>query len=59
MLYGVMFDEVSEGTAYYKIAPSKKDVPANAQLLYTTSIMDGMVYLAIGGCASVDTQRVT
>ena len=34
MLYGAMFDEVSEGTAYYKIAESKNDVPANAELLY-------------------------
>ena len=29
-----MFDEVSEGTAYYKIAEDKADAPANAQLLY-------------------------
>jgi hypothetical protein len=34
MLYGAMFDEVSEGTAFYKIASSKKDVPSNAELLY-------------------------
>lgn len=32
MLYGAMFDEVSEGTAFYKIAKSKNDVPANAQV---------------------------
>jgi hypothetical protein len=34
MLYGAMFDEVSEGTAYYKIASTNASTPANAQLVY-------------------------
>eukprot|EP01050_Picozoa_sp_SAG11_P016817 SAG11_NODE_2342_length_3489_cov_9.358112_1_plen_624_part_10 len=34
MLYGAMFDEVSEGTAFYRIASTKAEVPANAELLY-------------------------
>ena len=31
---GAMFDEVSEGTAYYKIASRKSDTPANAPFVY-------------------------
>jgi hypothetical protein len=34
MLYGAMYDEVSEGTAFYKIASRKNQTPANAAFLF-------------------------
>lgn len=33
MLYGAMFDEVDEGTAIYKLAPTRGELPRDASLL--------------------------
>lgn len=33
MIFGAMFDEVDEGTAIYKIAPAKSEIPAQGQFL--------------------------
>ena len=33
MLYGAMFDEVDEGTAMFKVAPSRRDVPVEVPLV--------------------------
>ncbi len=52
MLYVAMFDEVDEGTAMFKLAPSSADIPRGAQLV--TLNIDGYglpsdYYLRLGG----------
>jgi hypothetical protein len=33
MLYGAMFDEVDEGTAMFKVAPSRRDAPTDVAVV--------------------------
>ncbi|MCA9594979.1 MAG: hypothetical protein KC776_16775 [Myxococcales bacterium] len=55
MLYGAMFDEVDEGTAMFKIAPTSATVPAGAS--FVTLDADGQSlpsdwYLRLGGAGA-------
>ena len=54
VLYGAMFDEVSEGTAYYKIAESKKDTPANAELLCKSTTSARIRSVLNQGCSTAE-----
>jgi hypothetical protein len=55
MLYGAMFDEVDEGTAFFKVAPAQADLPAQGTFLSLAA--DGKSlpsdwYLKLAGAAT-------
>ena len=60
MLYGAMFDEVDEGTAMFKIAPTKATLPAQGTFLSLDA--DGLAlssdfYLRLAGAATLRVRK--
>jgi hypothetical protein len=57
MAYGAMFDEVDEGTAMYKLAPTQNDVPNGGLAKFVSLDSDGYAlpsdwYLQLANCAT-------
>lgn len=55
MLYGAMFDEVDEGTAFFKAAPSSDDLPEQGTFLALDADGESLPsdwYLRLGGAAT-------